>query len=103
MNNNAEEFVTSNPDLNGTNRAGLKEEYDIVFKQILDSSINQVKYIDKNQLKLSVAVSYQCDMSYKDKDAIVFGGSRDSVRGDHMILNVYCTKAGDVWKISSWD
>ena len=103
LNNNAEEFVTSNPDLNGTNRAGLKEEYDIVFKQILDSSINQVKYIDKNQLKLSVAVSYQCDMSYKDKDAIVFGGSRDSVRGDHMILNVYCTKAGDVWKISSWD
>lgn len=54
-------------------------------------------------MKLSVAVSYQCDMSYKDKDAIVFGGSRDSVRGDHMILNVYCTKAGDVWKISSWD
>lgn len=103
LNNNAEEFVTSNPDLNGTNRAGLKEEYDIVFKQILDSSINQVKYIDKNQLKLSVAVSYQCDMSYKDKDAIVFGESRDSVRGDHMILNVYCTKAGDVWKISSWD
>ena len=103
LNNNAEEFVSSNPDLNGTNRVGLKEEYDIEFKQILDSSINQVKYIDKNQLKLSVAVSYQCDMSYKDKDAIVFGGSRDSVRGDHMILNVYCTKAGDVWKISSWD
>lgn len=62
LNNNAEEFVSSNPDLNGTNRVGLKEEYDIEFKQILDSSINQIKYIDKNQLKLSVVVSYQCNM-----------------------------------------
>ena len=103
LNNNAEEFVSSNPDLNGTNRVGLKEEYDIEFKQILDSSINQIKYIDKNQLKLSVVVSYQCNMSYKNKDAIVLGGSRDSVRGDHMTLDLYCTKAGDVWKISSWD
>lgn len=68
LNNNAEEFVSSNPDLNGTNRVGLKEEYDIEFKQILDSSINQIKYIDKNQLKLSVVVSYQCNMSYKNKD-----------------------------------
>lgn len=103
LNNNAEEFVSSNPDLNGTNRVGLKEEYDIEFKQILDSSINQIKYIDKNQLKLSVVVSYQCNMSYKNKDAIVLGGSRDSVRGDHMTLDLYCTKDGDVWKISSWD
>lgn len=103
LNNNAEEFVLSNPDLNGTNRVGLKEEYDIEFKQILDSSINQIKYIDKNQLKLSVVVSYQCNMSYKNKDAIVLGGSRDSVRGDHMTLDLYCTKDGDVWKISSWD
>ena len=103
FNNNAEEFVSSNPDLNGTNRVGLKEEYDIEFKQILDSSINQIKYIDKNQLKLSVVVSYQCNMSYKNKDAIVLGGSRDSVRGDHMTLDLYCTKDGDVWKISSWD
>lgn len=102
LNNNAEEFVSSNPDLNGTNRVGLKEEYDIEFKQILDSSINQIKYIDKNQLKLSVVVSYQCNMSYKNKDAIVLGGSRDSVRGDHMTLDLYCTKDGDVWKISSW-
>lgn len=91
LNNNAEEFVSSNPDLNGTNRVGLKEEYDIEFKQILDSSINQIKYIDKNQLKLSVVVSYQCNMSYKNKDAIVLGGSRDSVRGDHMTLDLYCT------------
>lgn len=90
LNNNAEEFVSSNPDLNGTNRVGLKEEYDIEFKQILDSSINQIKYIDKNQLKLSVVVSYQCNMSYKNKDAIVLGGSRDSVRGDHMTLDLYC-------------
>lgn len=96
LNNNAEEFVSSNPDLNGTNRVGLKEEYDIEFKQILDSSINQIKYIDKNQLKLSVVVSYQCNMSYKNKDAIVLGGSRDSVRGDHMTLDLYCTKDGDV-------
>ena len=103
LNNNAEEFVSSNPDLNGTNRVGLKEEYDIEFKQILDSSINQIKYIDKNQLKLSVVVSYQCNMSYKNKDAIVLGGSRDSVRGDHMTLDLSCTKDGDVWKISSWD
>ena len=103
LNNNAEEFVSSNPDLNGTNRVGLKEEYDIEFKQILDSSINQIKYIDKNQLKLSVVVSYQCNMSYKNKEAIVLGGSRDSVRGDHMTLDLYCTKDGDVWKISSWD
>lgn len=103
LNNNAEEFVSSNPDLNGTNRVGLKEEYDIEFKQILDSSINQIKYIDKIQLKLSVVVSYQCNMSYKNKDAIVLGGSRDSVRGDHMTLDLYCTKDGDVWKISSWD
>ena len=103
LNNNAEEFVSSNPDLNGTNRVGLKEEYDIEFKQILDSSINQIKYIDKNQSKLSVVVSYQCNMSYKNKDAIVLGGSRDSVRGDHMTLDLYCTKDGDVWKISSWD
>ena len=103
LNNNAEEFVSSNPDLNGTNRVGLKEEYDIEFKQILYSSINQIKYIDKNQLKLSVVVSYQCNMSYKNKDAIVLGGSRDSVRGDHMTLDLYCTKDGDVWKISSWD
>ena len=103
LNNNAEEFVSSNPDLNGTNRVGLKEEYDIEFKQILDSSLNQIKYIDKNQLKLSVVVSYQCNMSYKNKDAIVLGGSRDSVRGDHMTLDLYCTKDGDVWKISSWD
>lgn len=100
LNNNAEEFVSSNPDLNGTNRVGLKEEYDIEFKQILDSSINQIKYIDKNQLKLSVVVSYQCNMSYKNKDAIVLGGSRDSVRGDHMTLDLYCTKDGDVWKSS---
>ena len=103
LNNKAEEFVSSNRDLNGTNRVGLKEEYDIEFKQILDSSINQIKYIDKNQLKLSVVVSYQCNMSYKNKDAIVLGGSRDSVRGDHMTLDLYCTKDGDVWKISSWD
>ena len=103
LNNNAEEFVSSNPDLNGTNRVGLKEEYDIEFKQILDSSINQIKYIDKNQLKLSVVVSYQCNMSYKNKDAIVLGGSRDSVRGDHMTLDLYWTMDGDVWKISSWD
>ena len=90
LNNNAEEFVSSNPDLNGTNRVGLKEEYDIEFKQILDSSINQIKYIDKNQLKLSVVVSYQCNMSYKNKDAIVLGGSRDSVRGDHMYKGWRC-------------
>jgi len=102
LNNNAEELVTSNPDLNGTNRAGLKEEYDIEFKQILDSSINQIKYIDKNQLKLSVAVSYQCNMSYKNQDVIVIG-ERNFVRGDHITLNLYCTKEKDVWKISSWD
>ena len=102
LNNNAEELVTSNPDLNGTNRAGLKEEYDIEFKQILDSSINQIKYIDKNQLKLSAAVSYQCNMSYKNQDVIVIG-ERNFVRGDHITLNLYCTKEKDVWKISSWD
>lgn len=102
LNNNAEELVTSNPDLNGTNRAGLKEKYDIEFKQILDSSIDQIKYIDKNQLKLSVAVSYQCNMSYKNQDVIVIG-ERNFVRGDYITLNLYCTKEKDVWKISSWD
>lgn len=59
--------MTSNPDLNGTNRAGLKEEYDIEFKQILDSSINQIKYIDKNQLKLlwQLVISVICHIKIR--------------------------------------
>lgn len=102
LNSDVEEFVANNPDLNGTNRAGLKEEYDIVFKQILDSDIVHVNYIDKTQLKLSIIVSYQCDMTYKNQDVIVIG-ERNFVRGDHITLNLYCTKDKDVWKISSWD
>lgn len=103
LNSDAEKFVNDDEALNGTMVANYENKCDMEFKGVSSSSLDQLEYINENELKINVIVVYLYNMVYKN--TILIGGDENNsmVQAFDGRYSLHCIKDGDNWKISDWD